>query len=321
MKKLYYAFIFCFLFTGFHAWSQQLPQFSHYSFNGMYISPGYAGISGQAEVTAIYRLQWFGYQGSFDEGGAPNTGLFSASLPIRALRGGIGLHFVQDQLGATTVSNGAVSYSQHVKLGNGKLGIGVQGIVNRISKGEYRYNDIGDPSVPFNSADSKFDVGAGLWYQADKFYLGSGINNLLRSNYVLEDEQTGETPDAGDVTGENHVFITGGVNLDVATSVVVTPTFIAKYDFNQFSWEAGGRATYNDKLYFGAGYRFQEAITGMVGGFPLKESKLRVGYAFDFTTFGVEAKTRTSHEIMVSYIFPKPVNTVRPPVKTPRYSF
>ena len=321
MKKLFYALIFCFLFTGFNSWAQQLPQFSHYSFNGMYISPGYAGISGQVELAGIYRVQWFGYQGSFDAGGAPNTGLFSASVPISALRGGIGVHLVQDQLGATTISNGGLSYSQHVKIGNGKLGIGVQGIVNRISKGEYRYNDIGDPSVPFNSADSKFDVGAGLWYQSQKFYLGSGINNLLRSHYVLEDVDTGETPEAGNVTGENHIFLTGGVNLDVTTSVVVTPTFVAKYDFNQLSWEAGGRATYNEKLYFGAGYRYQEALTGMVGGFPLKESTLRVGYAFDFTTFGVEAKTRTSHEIMVSYIFPKPANTVRPPVKTPRYSF
>jgi len=59
----------------------------------------------------------------------------------------------------------------------------------------------------------------------------------------------------------------------------------------------------------------------MLGGFPLKENTLRLGYAFDLTNFGVEAKTRASHEIMLSYIFPRPANLIRPPIRTPRYNF
>jgi type IX secretion system PorP/SprF family membrane protein len=321
MKKTFYAIFLYLLFTGTTSLAQQLPQFSHYAFNGMYISPGYAGISGQTELNGLFRYQWAGYQGSFDDGGSPRTGLFSISLPVAALKGGAGLYVIQDQLGATKMTNVALSYSQHFKLGAGKLGIGLQGGMMRIHKGEYRANDPGDPSVPENSSDRKFDAGAGVWYQSEKFYFGAGINNLLRSKYVFEDSLGGATPDAGNFTAENHLHVTGGYNIEVNTALTVTPTAIVKYDFNKVSFEGGVRGTFNQKFWLGAGYRYQEAITGLAGVYLLKDNTLRLGYGLDLTNFGVEAKARTSHEIMLSYIFPKPANIIRPPVKTPRYSF
>lgn len=301
--------------------AQQLPQFSHYGFNGMYISPGYAGITERTELTGIFRYQWVGYQGSFDDGGSPRTGLFSLSLPLHALKGGIGVSVLQDQLGATTISNANVAYSQHIKIGSGRLGIGIQGGITRISKGNYRAIDLDDPSVPFNSSDRKFDMGAGIWYQAEKFYFGLGANNLLRSKFVFEDVEGSNTTGTGTVTAENHIYLTGGVNIPVSSSVIVTPTAIAKYDLNQLSLEAGARATINEKYWLGAGYRVQEAITGLAGVSFLKENALKFGLAYDLTNFGVEAKTKSSYELMLSYIFPKPANLKRPPVKTPRYNF
>lgn len=321
MKKFIYSFFLFILMAVTQGFSQQMPQFSHYAFNGMYLSPGYAGITGQAEVNGIFRYQWYNYQSSFDGGGSPRTGLFSFSVPVAALRGGFGGHVIQDQLGATKVTNAALAYSQHFKVGSGKLGIGVQGAITRLSKGQYRANDPDDAHIPDNSSDRKFDAGAGIWYEGEKLYFGVGMNNLLRSKYVLEDKGQGGTSGAGIITGENHLYVTGGTNLAVSGNLTVTPTVIGKYDFNQFSWESGARLTYSEKMWIGAGYRNQEAITGMLGGFPLKEKTLRMGYAFDLTNFGVEAKTRASHEVMIAYIFPRPAHLVRPPVKTPRYNF
>ncbi len=306
---------------GFNAFAQQLPQFSHYAFNGMYLSPGYAGITGRTELTGIFRTQWTGYQASFDDGGAPKTALFSLSVPIYSVKGGMGMYVIQDQLGATKSTNATLSYSQHIKLGAGTLGIGVQGIMMRITKGRYRPNDPGDPSVPENSADQKFDLGTGVWYQSEKFYLGASVNNLLQAKYVFEDSARTRTPGVGSVTSRNHFFVVAGVNLNPSQGIVVTPTAIVKYDFNQLSLEAGGRVTYNEKFWFGAGYRLQEGITGMVGANLLKDNNLRVGFAYDLTRFGVEAKARSSQELMLSYVFPKPANLIKPPVRTPRYTF
>lgn len=319
MKNVFYALLLYFIFSGTTTWAQQLPQFSHYGFNGMFISPGYAGITGQTELTGLFRYQWAGYQGSFDDGGSPRTGLFSLSLPVHALRGGVGLYVVQDQLGATKMTNTALSYAQHFKIGAGTLGLGIQGTMNRISKGQYRANDIGDPRVPFDDTDRKFDAGAGIWYQSEKFYFGAGVSNLLRSKYVFQNIERTDT--TGTLTAENHLHVTGGYNVEVAEGIVLTPTAIVKYDLSNISFEGGVRGTLNQKFWVGAGYRFQEAITAMGGAYLLNNNTLRLGYALDLVNFGVVAKARTSHEIMLSYVFPKPANLTRPPVKTPRYSF
>ena len=320
MSKYFYVLTILFL-AKVAAFGQQQPQFSHYSFNGMYLSPAYAGITDKTEVTMLYRYQWAGYQASFDGGGAPKTGLISVSMPVRFLGGGIGLFATNDRLGATTASTASLSYSAHIKAGAGKIGIGILGNLTNIKKGEYRPIDQGDPSVPENSSDSKYDIGAGLWYQSSKLYIGGGINNLLQSKFRFEDSAQTASSGFGLFTARNHAYLTAGYYLDVAPTIVVVPTAIIKYDFNKLSVEAGGRAVFSEKYYAGVGYRHQEAITAMAGMYLLKSNALQLGYAFDLTTFNPEAKALTSHEIMLSYSIPRPANIIKPIIRTPRYSF
>lgn len=296
--------------------AQQQPQFSHYGFNGMQISPAYAGITNRPEVMSLYRYQWLGYNGTFDGGGSPQTLLLTAHTPVRFLRGGVGINLLRDRLGNTTYTNAALSYSYHVKIGEGKLGLGVQGNVNNIKKGSYRANDPGDNRVPYNSSDSKYDLGAGLWYESDMFYLGGGVTNLLRSEYEFEDSTR---TSAGRLLGENHVFITAGYNMLVTRDITVMPMALLKHDKETFSFDAGARVTYAEKYWAGLNYRHQEAVSALVGLSLFANNALRVGYAFDVTTFNVDAKAPTSHEVMVSYRLPEPVVRFRPPVRTPRY--
>lgn len=305
---------------GAGAWAQQQPQFSHYGFNGMYISPGYAGITDFYEFNMLGRYQWAGYEGSFDGGGSPRTALFSASLPMRVLKGGLGLTVTTDQLASTRITTAQVAYAYHVAIGEGKLGIGVQGGLASIRKGSYRANQPEDPKVPYNSSDSKFDMGAGLWYQSDKLQAGIGVTNLLGSIYQFENIRRSDT--VGIVTGERHLYLTGAYNMPVADELTVTPTAIYKHDLrsNEISFEIGGRATYNEKFYAGLGYRHMEAITGMAGLYMMQDNALRFGYALDITTFNTQAKSLASHEIMLSYRIPQPP-AARPPVRTPRYNY
>ncbi|WP_242693222.1 PorP/SprF family type IX secretion system membrane protein [Sabulibacter ruber] len=301
--------------------AQQLPQFSHYGFNGQFISPGYAGVKGQTELNVLYRYQWLGYDGTFDTGGSPRTALFSVSAPISALKSGIGLVVMKDEIGAVDVFYTQLAYSYHLNLGGGTLGIGVQGGFTNMSKGGYRANDIGDTRVPFNSSDRKFDMGAGLWFQHENWYAGAGITNLLGSVYEFENED--RTGAMGTVTGEKHLMVTGGYELELSDMIDVTPTVLLKQDINAgvTSLETGARATFNDKFWGGVGYRFGEAITGLLGVYLLKDNALSFGYAFDYTAVGTDAKSATSHEVMLGYRLPKPRNNTKPPIRTPRYFF
>ncbi|MFD2513212.1 type IX secretion system membrane protein PorP/SprF [Pontibacter locisalis] len=306
------------LFCQSFSWAQQQPQFTHYGFNGMYISPAYAGITNRPELLSIYRYQWLGYDATFDDGGSPRTLLLTAHTPVRLLHGGVGINLMRDKIGNTTFLTAALSYSFHVKIGENKLGLGVQGNINNIKKGRYRANDAGDPSVPYNSSDTKYDLGAGLWYESETFYAGGGVTNLLKSEYEFADSAgTG----SGRLLGENHIYVTAGYHFPLTRDLVATPTVLLKHDTETISFDAGARFTYLEKYWAGVNYRYEEAVSALVGVALLQDNALRVGYALDLTTFNPDAKALTSHEVMLSYRLPEPVVRFRPPVRTPRYNF
>jgi len=314
------------------ALAQQQPQFTHYGLNGMSLNPAYAGIKGQGEVNLIGRYQYLNYNGTLDGGGSPRTGLITVSLPVLALGGGVGLAVYYDQVGQSKMTNAALSYSQHVKLGSGKLGFGIQGIYTYLSKGTYRAIDQNDINVPQDASDSKFDAGAGVWYESPKFYSGISVNNLARSEYSFKSGGTQGTPSK--YLAENHAYFTAGYNINASSSVVVTPmvlvkavlpgNFSSKSKFDNaknYSLEGGIRATMDDKYWIGANYRHEESVSGLIGGSFGKDNAMRLGLAFDFIAFNQDARAFGSYEIMLSYRLPKPGLVTRPAIRTPRYSF
>lgn len=318
------------LALAFGAHAQQQPQFSHYGFNGMFLSPAYAGITNHPEFTFLGRYQYAGYNAAFnDRGGSPQTYLLTGSMPIAAIGGGLGFGVYRDEIGVTKTLNAQLSYSYHIKLNSGKIGIGVQGIFNNISKGDgYRFRDPGDPQIPFNSSDRKFDAGAGLWYHSETFYAGGGVTNLLAAKYKFEARDANDNKLPGtpsEVTGARHAYLTAGYNIEASESFTLTPTAIGKMDFNgageSLSFEVGARGTFNERFWAGLGYRHQESVTALLGGSFGKNNMMRVGYAFDLIVFDHEARTRSSHELMLSMILPESIMRIRPAIRTPRYSF
>ena len=322
------------------AYAQQQPQFTHYGFNGMALNPAYAGIKGQGEFNLIGRYQYFNYGTYGDANGSPRTGLITASLPILSIGGGVGVAVYYDQVGQSKMTNSALSYSQHINLGSGKLGIGIQGIYTYLSKGTYIAIDEFDVNVPSGASDSKFDAGVGLWYESPKFYAGLSTNNLLRSEYTFKSSGIVD-PVSGKKLGnpnqyiaENHAYFTAGYNIDASSSVVVTPMVLVKTvlpgefasssKFNNaknYSFEGGVRATIDDKYWIGANYRTEESVSGLLGISFAKDNAVRLGYAFDFIAFNQDARAFSSHEIMLSYRLPKATLNTHPAIRTPRYSF
>ncbi|MGI4819920.1 MAG: PorP/SprF family type IX secretion system membrane protein [Janthinobacterium lividum] len=316
------------------ALAQQQPQFTHYGFNGLYLNPAYAGIKGQTEVNVIGRYQYFNLSNTLgDDNGSPRTGMASISMPLLTLNGGVGLVVYYDQAGPVKTTNASLSYSQHIKLGSGKLGVGIQGTYTYLGNGTYRAIDPNDINVPAQGAsDHKFDAGAGIWYESPKFYAGLSANNLFRSKYTFN--SNGVAGIASQYLGENHAYFTAGYNIEASSSVVVTPTILAKavlpgsYDTkskydneHNYSVEAGVRATLDDRFWAGVNYRYDESIAGLIGASFGADNRYRIGYAFDFIAFHQDALAFSSHEILLSLRLPKVGLITRPAIRTPRYSF
>ncbi|WP_460615005.1 PorP/SprF family type IX secretion system membrane protein [Hymenobacter seoulensis] len=312
--------------------AQQQPQFSHYGFNGLNLNPAYAGIKGYGEITALGRIQYFGYNATFDDGGSPATASITASLPVPILAGGIGIGIYRDKIAQLNTTNVQVSYSRHITIGEGTLGLGIQGIFNNIYQGQYRANDESDIYVPREGSDGKLDMGAGVWYEAPKLYAGLSVNNLLRSSYKFN-SQVAASGNSAQYLNENHAYLTVSSNIELTSSVVLTPTALVKmvlpgefgdngkFSLRNNSYELGARATFDDRFWGGLGYRSGDAFTALGGVSFAKDNSLRLGLAYDFIAFNQDAKAASSFEIMLGYRLPKPGLRVRPAIHTPRYSF
>jgi len=339
MKKLVgLLFIFSVIFTlSKPVFSQQDAQFSHYMYNSMYYNPGYAGIEGVTRFTGIFRKQWLGYTPTSDVTGgtSPTSTVITGSslLPFFNKSTGAGFHFLYDTKGPIKTTEFQLSLAYHLKIKNGKLGIGARsGICNQYINGDwYKVIDPNDPIYKALQSGSfsqmKIDLSVGLFWQTPKYYVGVSIDHLPKSKFSYGFDSVSSKL-------SNHVYVTTGYNFKLGTSLVITPNAFFQTDLKQYTYLFGGIATYNDKLYGGLSFRQSVAakdvsaggntianddIIFLIGVNLLKNNALRLGYAFDYVTSGVQAKTRTSHEIMLSYVIPVPWELPKPKVRTPRY--
>lgn len=329
--------LFLVLGGSFVANAQQDAQFSHYAFNSMYYNPGFAGIEGNTRFTGIFRRQWLGYASSSDVqgGNSPTSTVITGSslLPFFERRTGAGFHFLYDTKGPVRTTEFQLSGAYHFKIGEGKLGVGLRaGVYNQAIVGDwYKVIDQNDPIyqalVNGTASQMKMDLAAGLYYNHPKYYIGASAGHLPRSKFSYGFDSISSKL-------SNHMYFTGGYHFKLGTSLVITPNAFFQTDLKQYTFLVGGLATYNEKYWGGISLRQSIAakdvdkggqtyanddIIILIGMSLMKNNALRVGYAFDFVTSGVQAKTRTSHEIMLSYVIPVPWEIPKPPVRTPRY--
>lgn len=302
--------------SGVSAHAQQDPQFTQYMFNSIYVTPAFAGVEGVTQLTAIHRSQWLGYESSFNDGGAPTTQLISFTSPIYKLKSGFGVYAINDKLGPQNNIEAHAMYAYHLGLKNSKLSFGVKvGFYSQaINYDQYRAIHPDDPLLSGKEGKEsqiRPDVGFGLFYRAEKFYLGAGINHLTRAEFDFGINQARNAL-------ENHLNFTGGYYYEVNFDLTLTPTVLVKTDFKEYSFDLGIIAMVKDKMWAGLSFRQSEAANVLLGYSFLKDQSLKLGYAIDVVIKDQEAKENFSHELMLSYQLPV-YATGKKVVRTPRY--
>ncbi|WP_020526135.1 PorP/SprF family type IX secretion system membrane protein [Flexithrix dorotheae] len=305
----------------FFAFSQQDAQFSQYMFNQLYYNPAVAGVDpNQIEFLLIHRSQWLGYDGTFDNGGAPTTQMASVNMPLSKYNLGLGLHFVNDQLGPVTNQEVQLSLGYHIDIKKGSISFGLRGGMYNHSMDfdKYRPVDNDDPLISQQGKQSQFtgDFAAGIYYKSnrDKYFLGVSVNHLNKSEFNYG-------TDISYNILENHYSVMGGVNVDLSRSVVLSPSAILKTDLNTYSIEASLISTFNKKFYVGLSMRELESAIILTGIKLLPDKSLKLGYAFDYTIEAKNAKETTSHELMLTYRIPA-IQIFEPAIiRTPRYRY
>jgi type IX secretion system PorP/SprF family membrane protein len=313
LKRTFYTLLI--VMSGVSVRAQQDPQFTQYMFNNLYVTPAYAGVDGVAQLTAIHRSQWLGYQSSFGDGGAPTTQMLSFTTPIYKLKSGFGTYITNDRLGPQNNSEVQAMYAYHLGIKDSKLSFGIKAGIYAVSVNGtyYRYVQEGDKLIQTGKESQiRPDLGFGLFYRAEKYYAGFGVNHLLKSKFDFGVDEARNAL-------ENHMNFTAGYYYEVNFDLKLNPTILVKTDFKEYSFDVGLIATLKDKMWAGLSFRQSEAANVLLGYSFLKDKSLKLGYSIDVVVKDQQAKENFSHEMMLSYQLP--VNSIsgKKVVRTPRY--
>ena len=301
-----------------HSYGQQVPQYSQYIFNPVFVNPAYTGYKQQLYLQSYYRKQWTGVTGS------PETFAIAGDTYLAESQLGIGGQVLTDKLGAqrTVAAYGNIAY--HLRLGDTKylsFGVGA-GVVNSQLDGSMLNPDLDDdPSIPASKERMTYpDLKAGLFLYDESYYIGIAADQMLSSVVDFDKGDVMVKPDP-------HLYLTAGYHLDINYNFSLVPSIMYMDDFKaQARMDINAALILNDMFWLGAGYRFgidmpgrkfddglkkSTAVLGMVQ-IQLREG-LRLGYAYDHTISGFSVGSFTTHDISIAFLFPpKRVRLVSP---------
>lgn len=280
--------------------SQQAPMFTNYSNSYATVNPGFGGLSDGVNVMGIYRDQWTGFKDMEGNAVAPNTMLFSGDMPIPLLRGGASLAIMKDQIGFEDNINVNMGYSFHLDLGGGTLGIGLAlNMINRsVDFDKFIPTVDNDPMLPKGEQDAMLvDANFGLFWQIpETFYVGLSATNLFESKGK---ELLSSATSSASFVGDRTFYLMAGYEYQFNNPVFkLLPSMCIMSDIASTQFNIGTKLLYNNKVWGGINYRFQESIAAMVG-FKFKD--IQISYSYDINTMGLSVQG--SHEICVSYLF------------------
>lgn len=299
MKKLILGLIAIVAFMS-EVNAQQDALYSQYMFNPFAINPAYAGSRSSMSGVVLARKQWAGIDG------APTTGSFALHSPFKGKNFALGINGIYDKIGPATNAGALLTYAYHLKLGPGKLSLGLRGGVysNRLDNSILVFNDGSDSK---NTGDvyqkmvPTFDFGG--YYYTNKFYLGLSVNHLLASGTFNVDSLSTLNSGSGSQlfsTYDRHLSLATGVALVVNPNVVLKPSLLVKYVHGApLNIDVNFSVLLNKVFWIGASVRSSKAIVGILE-YNITDF-VRVGYSYDFSFGAIRSYTTGSHELFLGF--------------------
>ena len=301
MKKLFLVTLSVIAFTvELHA--QQDPHYTQYMYNMSVMNPAYAGSKENLSLGLLYRKQWVEIED------APTTATFFGHAPV-GKNVGMGLSVISDKIGPVEENNIYADFSYTLNLGGEhKLAFGLKTGLTLHKVGLYdevypTLPDEFDPAFSENTSNSYFNIGSGLFYYTNKYYLGFSIPNLMKSKHLdFNGREFGSEV--------SHYFVTGGYVFDINDNVKFKPFFMMKSAFEApTSLDLSANFLFNEKFEIGGTCRLEDSLGAMVNYAITPNIKL--GYAYDHIVSDLNVTTPSSHEIILLFDlnFPKKVSS------------
>lgn len=293
IKKIKYSLLGFLLLTGLYGIAQQDPQYTQYMYNMSVVNPAYATEGEAINVGALYRSQWVGAIG------APNTGTLFVHVPLKE-KIQVGLSIINDQIGnVVNETNVYADFAYILSLGSStKLALGIKAgatFFNTNFNGFIYSDALPDPAFANNLSKTFPNIGAGAYFYDDHYYLGFSAPNLLKTKHLERDSGI-----VANGVEEIHFFLTGGYVFELNEHLKLKPAFMAKaVSGAPLSLDLTANMLINSIVEVGAGYRFDDAVTGLAN-FKISPS-MRIGYAYDYTLSNLGKFNSGTHEVMILF--------------------
>ena len=287
-------------------YGQQDAQYTQYMYNTVSVNPAYAGSRGHLSIAGLYRNQWLGLDG------APETQTLNVHSPLGYRGVGLGLSIVNDKIGPTSETNFDVDFSYTIQTSwEGRLSFGLKASANML---DIRYSELDefevDPQLQSQQdIQNKFspNIGAGVYYHTDKFYVGLSVPRILETTHF----DSSSVSTAKELM--NYYFITGYV-WDVNPVLKFKPTLLTKVvQGAPLQIDVSANFMFNEKFIAGLAYRWDASFSGLLG-FMLSD-QMMVGLAYDreITELGAATFNDGSFEIILRYDFIRNVGNLKSP--------
>ena len=314
MKKSYLLLTLLILLGCFSGKAQQDPQYTQYMYNTQVVNPAYAGNRDVLSFGLLYRTQWVGLDG------APKTATLTADTPIGTLDNmGLGLTIVSDHIGPAVETNITVDYSYTINLSDvSELSFGLKGGIDILDVDFSKLNIYNEGDIFENNIDNKVEpqIGAGIYFNTDRFYAGLSVPNFLTTKHFdesdIEGDPNGPVAEATSAADRLHYFFIAGYVFDLSENLKFKPaTFVKAVSGAPLQVDISANFLIIQKFTAGVAYRLDAAWSAMVG-FQATD-QIFIGFGYDYETTDVQMYNDGSYEFMIRFdVFNRPERVLNP---------
>ncbi|TNF76000.1 MAG: type IX secretion system membrane protein PorP/SprF [Bacteroidetes bacterium] len=286
--------------------AQQDAQYTQYMYNTVSVNPGYAGSRGNLSIAALHRSQWLGLEG------APKTQTLNIHSPIGYRGVGLGLSVVNDQIGPTSETYFDADFSYTINLAaEQRLSFGLKGSVHLL---DIRFSELTtDPNNPDATLQQDIqnrlspNVGAGVYYHTESFYAGLSVPRILETTHFEESSLSTAKERM------NFYLITGYV-WDFHPMWKFKPTLLTKMTLGApLQVDVSANFMYNERFIMGAAYRWDAALSAMVGFHISPAFLIGLSYDRETTELGAAMYNDGSFEVILRYDFIRTIGNIKSP--------
>jgi type IX secretion system PorP/SprF family membrane protein len=286
MRQLLSIFFILF-FSGLRA--QDVPyihRINQYLFNGMVLNPAYAGSREALSTTLMHRTQWAGFEGS------PISQSVAAHTPTKNEKVAIGIAIDNLSLPSTQYNSIYFNYAYRIWLGGTRLSLGLKagGYMFKESVSKMNLRDPIDPSFIGKSGIAP-NFGAGAYIYNEKYFVGISVPFLLSQS---------DTSTLAFDYNYYHYMLTAGYLFNINKNIKIKPTLLV--DYNKFFLDYQmciHFILFDDLIWIGGLYKSSHDISALLE--VQIGTKIKIGYAYDYSTSEIAKYSNGSHEIMIRY--------------------